>query len=132
MMHHNLLHLAEQEHKIVTGIVKRTTKDNIIVDLSGNAEGILPKVHALPRETFRPGDRGVHVGKKSEIDYGKNSTSCKGREYDSNKIADPGMSYNSDVRFKNVEYNSLNQKYNSKYNGKLAKFLFRNNKVKSE
>ena len=38
--------------------------------LCSNIEGT--KFVHIQVKTFRPGDRGVHVGKKSEIDYGKN------------------------------------------------------------
>jgi N utilization substance protein A len=44
-------------HELITGIVKKHTKDGIIVDLGGNAEGILAREDVLPKETFRPGDR---------------------------------------------------------------------------
>ncbi len=43
--------------ELVTGVVKKTIKDGIIVDLGGNAEGLLTREHMLPRESFRPGDR---------------------------------------------------------------------------
>lgn len=42
---------------LVTGVVKKIIRDGIVVDLGGNAEGILLKEHMLPRESFRPGDR---------------------------------------------------------------------------
>ncbi len=43
--------------QIVNGVVKKVTRDTIIVDLGGNAEALLKKDHTLPKETFRPGDR---------------------------------------------------------------------------
>lgn len=43
--------------ELVTGIVKKTTRDNIILDLGVNAEAVLPRSEMLPHEIFRPGDR---------------------------------------------------------------------------
>ena len=42
---------------LVTGSVKKVTRDNIFVDLGGNAEALLPRDQMIPRETFRIGDR---------------------------------------------------------------------------
>ncbi|MBD3584263.1 transcription termination/antitermination protein NusA [Salinimonas sp. HHU 13199] len=52
--------VAEYEDKVgelVTGTVKKVNRDNIIVDLGNNAEGVIYRDDMLPRETFRPGDR---------------------------------------------------------------------------
>ena len=43
--------------QLVAGIVKKVTRDNIIVDLGNNAEALLPRDQMIPRETFRIGDR---------------------------------------------------------------------------
>jgi N utilization substance protein A len=43
--------------ELVTGIVKRVERNNIYVDLGGNAEGFIPKEKSIPRENVRPGDR---------------------------------------------------------------------------
>lgn len=43
--------------EIITGIVKKNSRDNIILDLGNNAEGIIIREDMLPRENFRPGDR---------------------------------------------------------------------------
>jgi N utilization substance protein A len=43
--------------EVITGVVKKTTRDNIIIDLGGNAEAFLSRSEMLPREVFRPGDR---------------------------------------------------------------------------
>ncbi len=43
--------------ELVTGVVKKTIRDGIIVDLGGNAEGLLSREHMLPKESFRVGDR---------------------------------------------------------------------------
>lgn len=44
-------------NELVTGVAKKVIRDGIIVDLGGNAEGILFKEHMLPKESFRVGDR---------------------------------------------------------------------------
>lgn len=44
-------------HQLVNGTVKKVTRDGVIVDLGGNAEGLLPREHLIPREMFRMGDR---------------------------------------------------------------------------
>ena len=46
-----------EEGKIVTGTVKKVTRDNIILDLGNKAEAIIAREDMLPRENFRPGDR---------------------------------------------------------------------------
>ena len=43
--------------ELVSGTVKKVTRDNVIVDLGANAEALLPREHLIPRETFRMGDR---------------------------------------------------------------------------
>ncbi len=43
--------------ELVAGTVKKVTRDNIIVDLGGNAEALLPRDQMIPRESFRIGDR---------------------------------------------------------------------------
>lgn len=43
--------------ELVAGTVKKVTRDNIIVDLSNNAEGLLPRSELIGRETFRINDR---------------------------------------------------------------------------
>lgn len=42
---------------LVTGVVKKATRENVILDLGNNAEAIIFREEMLPRETFRPGDR---------------------------------------------------------------------------
>ena len=52
--------IAEYEDKVgelVTGTVKKVNRDNVIIDLGNNAEGVIYRDDRLPRETFRPGDR---------------------------------------------------------------------------
>jgi N utilization substance protein A len=43
--------------ELVSGSVKKVTRDSVIVDLGNNAEGLLPRDQMIPRETFRTGDR---------------------------------------------------------------------------
>jgi len=52
--------VAEYQHRqgeLVSGTVKKVTRDNIIVDLGNNAEAALPRDNLIARETFRMGDR---------------------------------------------------------------------------
>ncbi len=52
--------IAEYEDNVgelVTGTVKKVNRDNVIIDLGNNAEGVIYRDDMLPRETFRPGDR---------------------------------------------------------------------------
>jgi len=43
--------------ELVTGVVKKSNRDSIIIDLGNNAEAVIFKEDRLPRESFRPGDR---------------------------------------------------------------------------
>ena len=43
--------------ELISGSVKKVTRDNIIVDLGGNAEGLLPREELIGREVFRMNDR---------------------------------------------------------------------------
>lgn len=43
--------------QLVYGTVKKTTRDNIIIDLGGKAEAFMPRNEMLPNEMFRPNDR---------------------------------------------------------------------------
>lgn len=50
----------EYKHRIgelVSGIVKKVTRDSIILDLGNNADAIIPREHMMPRETVRINDR---------------------------------------------------------------------------
>lgn len=52
--------VAEYENRtgeLISGTVKKVTRDNIIVDLGNNAEGLLPREELVGREVFRMGDR---------------------------------------------------------------------------
>lgn len=42
---------------LLSGQVKKVTKEALIVDLGNNAEALLPREYWIPRETFRVGDR---------------------------------------------------------------------------
>lgn len=43
--------------ELVTGVVKKTNRDSIILDLGNNAEAVIPKDEMMPREAVRAGDR---------------------------------------------------------------------------
>lgn len=47
----------KQQGEIVTGVVKKVSRENIILDLGNNAEAIILKENMLPKENFRTGDR---------------------------------------------------------------------------
>ena len=43
--------------ELITGVVKKASRDSIIVDLGNNAEGVILREDMMPREQLRPGDR---------------------------------------------------------------------------
>ena len=43
--------------ELVTGVVKKTNRESIILDLGNNAEAVIPKDEMMPREAVRAGDR---------------------------------------------------------------------------
>ncbi|QBQ55012.1 transcription termination factor NusA [Nitrosococcus wardiae] len=43
--------------EMAMGVVKRTDRGNVILDLGDNAEGMIPQEEMIPREAVRPGDR---------------------------------------------------------------------------
>ena len=43
--------------ELVIGVVKRVTRDNIILDMGENAEALLPREEMIPREAVRVNDR---------------------------------------------------------------------------
>ncbi len=47
----------EKIGELISGTVKKVTRDNIIVDLGNNAEGLLPREELVGREIYRMGDR---------------------------------------------------------------------------
>ncbi|MDQ2076317.1 transcription termination factor NusA [Marinimicrobium sp. ABcell2] len=47
----------DQVGDLISGSVKKVTRDSIIVDLGNNAEGLLPRDQLVGREIFRVGDR---------------------------------------------------------------------------
>ena len=52
--------IAEYVDKVgslISGTVKKVTRDSVLVDMGGNAEGLLAREHMIPRENFRVGDR---------------------------------------------------------------------------
>lgn len=48
---------ADRIGELINGTVKKVTRDNIILDLGGNAEALLSRDEMIPRETVRVGDR---------------------------------------------------------------------------
>lgn len=52
--------VEQYQHRVgelVNGTAKKVTRDNVIVDLGNNAEGLLPKDQLIGREIIRMGDR---------------------------------------------------------------------------
>jgi len=47
----------EREGELINGIVKRTERGNVYLDLGGNAEAFVAQRHMIQGETVRPGDR---------------------------------------------------------------------------
>ncbi|WP_116472462.1 transcription termination factor NusA [Zobellella maritima] len=47
----------DQEGEIITGVVKKATRESVILDLGNNAEAVIYRDDLLPRESFRSGDR---------------------------------------------------------------------------
>lgn len=47
----------KKKGQLIIGIVKKSSREAVILDLGGNAEAILRKEDMLPREAVRPGDR---------------------------------------------------------------------------
>ena len=43
--------------EMVIGFVKKVERGNVIMDLGGNAEGIIPREEVIPREAVRPRDQ---------------------------------------------------------------------------
>lgn len=43
--------------EMVSGVVKRVERGNIIIDLGDNAEAVISREYMIPREPVRPGDR---------------------------------------------------------------------------
>ncbi len=43
--------------ELITGIVKRVDRGNVILDLGGNADALIPREEMIPREPARVGDR---------------------------------------------------------------------------
>ena len=43
--------------EMVSGVVKRTERNGVIIDLGRNAEAFIPREEVIPRESIRPGDR---------------------------------------------------------------------------
>ncbi len=48
---------AERQGELVAGIVKKTTREGLIIDLGENAEAFLPRSEMIPGERYRMNDR---------------------------------------------------------------------------
>lgn len=48
---------SERRGELVTGVVKRVERGNVILDLGSNAEAMIGRDEMIPREAVRPGDR---------------------------------------------------------------------------
>ncbi|MFG6138803.1 MULTISPECIES: transcription termination factor NusA [Halomonas] len=48
---------ADREGELVAGIVKKTTRDGLIIDLGENAEAFLPRSEMIPGERYRMNER---------------------------------------------------------------------------
>ena len=56
------------DNKLVTGSVKRVTRDNIIVDLTHEAEALLPRDKLLPGEILKSNDRVRAILQITEVE----------------------------------------------------------------
>lgn len=52
-----LVEFKAKQGQLINGVVKKVAREGIIVDLGGNAEGLLKKDQTLPKESYRAGDR---------------------------------------------------------------------------
>ena len=60
---------VERKGQLVTGIVKKSERGSILLDLGNNAEAIISREHLIPRESVRAGDRmrGYLYDVRSEV-----------------------------------------------------------------
>jgi len=47
----------DRKGELITGVVKRLDRGNVILDLGGHTEAVVFKEHLIPRESLRTGDR---------------------------------------------------------------------------
>jgi len=47
----------DRQGELVSGVVKRVERGNVVLDLGGNAEAMIAREEMIPREAVRPGDR---------------------------------------------------------------------------
>ena len=57
-----------QNNKLVSGTVKRVTRDNIIVDITPEAEALLPRDRLMPGEIYKINDRIRAILQITEIE----------------------------------------------------------------
>lgn len=48
---------VNRQGELLSGVIKRIERGNVILDLGGNAEAIIKREDMIPREAVRPGDR---------------------------------------------------------------------------
>ncbi|MEC8064252.1 MAG: transcription termination factor NusA [Pseudomonadota bacterium] len=60
---------ASQIGETISGVVKRTTRDLVVVELSPEADGVLKQANIIPRENFRVDDRIKAEIINTEPDY---------------------------------------------------------------
>lgn len=62
---------TKYENTVVTGIVRRIDKKNVIVDIGGGNEAIVPPSEQIEGETFKSGDKiKLYVSKVNKTNYG--------------------------------------------------------------
>lgn len=49
--------LSKKNGKLISGIVKKINKEEIIVDIGNNAEGLIKKKDLIPKDSFKIGDK---------------------------------------------------------------------------
>ncbi|MCL1146086.1 transcription termination factor NusA [Shewanella sp. 10N.261.52.F9] len=47
----------DREGELIVGVVKKSNRESVVVDLGNNADGVLFREDLISRESFRPGDR---------------------------------------------------------------------------
>ena len=47
----------DRKNELISGVVKRVERGNVILDVGNNVEALIPREHMIARESVRPGDR---------------------------------------------------------------------------
>ena len=62
---------SKKENTVLTGVVRRVDKKNVVVDIGGGNEAIIPPSEQVEGEEFKPGDRlKLYVTKVNKTNYG--------------------------------------------------------------